>query len=84
MTGRRIRRLDDEAVGHSGARGGGEDLTLDEVVLCATPDAAVDEEPVGAMIRRVVGPDGTALLLPEREFDAPIDFSTGHYAPEDG
>lgn len=84
MAGRSIRRSDDEIVGQLGACVGREDLTVDEVVLRASPDAVVDEEPVGAMIRRVVGPDGAALVLPEREFDAPIDFSTGHCAPDDG
>lgn len=41
------------------------------------------EEPVGTMIRRIVGDDGFDLDLPAREVDEPIDFTSPDYG-EDG
>ena len=41
------------------------------------------EEPVGAMIRRIVGEDAFDLDLPEREVDDPIDFTSPHYGEDD-
>ena len=41
------------------------------------------EDPVGAMIRRIVGDDGFDLDLPEREVDDPIDFTSPDYGEDD-
>lgn len=41
------------------------------------------EEPVGAMIRRIVGDDGFDLDLPAREVDDPIDFTSPDYGEDD-
>ena len=41
------------------------------------------EDPVGAMIRRIVGDDGFDLDLPAREVDGPIDFTSPDYGEED-
>ena len=41
------------------------------------------EEPVGEMIRRIVGDDGIDLDLPEREVDDPIDFASPDYGEDD-
>ena len=40
------------------------------------------EEPVGAMIRRIVGDDGFDLDLPAREADDPIDFTSPDYGED--
>ena len=44
----------------------------------------MDEEPVGAMIRRIVGDDRFDLDLPAREVDDPIDFTSPDYSENDG
>ena len=41
------------------------------------------EEPVGAMIRRIIGDDAFDLDLPEREVDDPIDFTSPDYGEDD-
>ena len=43
----------------------------------------VREEPVGTMIRRIVGDDGFDLDLPAREVDEPIDFASRDYGEDD-
>ncbi len=79
-----IRRLDDETVGRLRARASREGISLEETVRRVLRAAVVDEEPVGAMIRRIVGSEGADLELPAREMDTAIDFSTDDYADPEG
>ena len=54
-------------------------LSIEETARRIQADTAVDVEPAGAMIRRIIGDDGVDLDLPAREVDAPIDFTSGEY-----
>ncbi|MCY3814052.1 MAG: ribbon-helix-helix protein, CopG family [Gammaproteobacteria bacterium] len=76
-----VRRLDDETVGRLKTRAAREGVSLEETVRRALRAAVADEEPIGAMIRRHVGAEGADIELPDRELDAPIDFSTDQYDP---
>ena len=67
MANLRIRRLDDEVVMRLKIRAQRERASLQETVRRILRTAVVDEEPVGTMIRRIVGNDGYDLELPERE-----------------
>ena len=55
-----------------------EGTSVEETVRRILRTAVVDEEPLGSLIRRIVG-KGFDLDLPEREPDIPIDFSTDDY-----
>ena len=70
-----VRRLDSEVVHRLKLRAERESLSLEETVRRILRSAVVDEEPVGAMIRRIVGDDGFDLDLPAREMDDPIGFT---------
>ena len=74
-----VRRLDDDTVGRLRARASREGISLEETVRRVSRAAVVDEEPVGTMIRRIVGAEGVDLELPARALDTPIDFSTDQY-----
>ncbi len=71
-----VRRLDSEVVRRLKIRAERESLSLEETVRRILQSAVVDEEPVGAMIRRIVGDDRFDLDLPAREVDDPIDFTS--------
>ena len=79
-----VRRLDSEVVHRLKIRAERESLSLEETVRRIRRSAVVDEEPVGAMIRRIVGDDGFDLDLPAREVDDPIDFTSPNYSENDG
>ncbi len=70
-----VRRLDSEVVRRLKIRAERESLSLEETVRRILQSAVVDEEPVGAMIRRIVGDDGFDVDLPAREVDDPIGFT---------
>lgn len=55
-----------------------EGVSVEETVRRILRTAVVDEEPLGSLIRRIVG-EGFDLDLPKREPDTPIDFSTDDY-----
>lgn len=78
-----IRRLDDEVVRRLKIRAEREAVSLEETVRRILRMAVVDEEPVGAMIRRIVGNDAVDLDLPRREVDDPIDFTSADYGQND-
>ena len=78
-----IRRLDDEVVMRLKIRAQREKASLEETVRRILRTAVVDEEPVGTMIRRIVGNDGYDLELPEREFDEAIDFTSADCGHDD-
>ena len=78
-----IRRLDGEVVRRLKIRARREALSLEETVRRILRSAVVDEEPAGAMIRRIVGDDAFDLELPVREIDNPIDFTSRDYGEED-
>lgn len=78
-----VRRLDSEVVHRLKIRAERESLSLEETVRRILRSAVVDEEPVGAMIRRIVGDDGFDLDLPAREVDDPIDFTLPDYGEGD-
>ena len=78
-----IRRLDDEVVRRLKIRAEREAVSLEETVRRILRMAVVDEEPVGAMIRRIVGSDAVDLDLPGREVDDPIDFTSADYGQND-
>ena len=79
-----VRRLDSEVVRRLKIRAERESLSLEETVWRILQSAVVDGEPVGAMIRRIVGDDGFDLDLPAREVDDPIDFTSPDYGENDG
>ena len=58
-------------------------LSMEETARRSQADTAVDVEPAGAMIRRIVGDDAVDLDLPAREVDAPIDFTSDEYGRDD-
>ena len=76
-----IRRLDDETTRRLKARASREGTSLEETVRSILRTAVVDEEPLGTLIRRIVG-RGFDLELPERQFDTPIDFASDDYGPD--
>ena len=78
-----VRRLDSEVVRRLKIRAERESLSLEETVRRILQSAVVDEEPVGAMIRRIVGDDRFDLDLPAREVDDPIDFTSPDYSEND-
>ena len=73
-----IRRLDEETVTRLKMRAEREGVSVEETVRRILRTAVVDEEPLGSLIRRIVG-KGFDLDLPKREPDIPIDFSTDDY-----
>ena len=79
-----VRRLDSEVVRRLKIRAERESLSLEETVRRILQSAVVDEEPVGAMIRRIVGDDRFDLDLPAREVDDPIDFTSPDYSENGG
>lgn len=78
-----VRRLDSDVVHRLKIRAERESLSLEETVRRILRSAVLDEEPVGAMIRRIVGDDGFDLDLPARETDDPIDFTSPAYGEDD-
>ena len=78
-----VRRLDSEVVRRLKIRAERESLSLEDTVRRILGSAVVDEEPVGAMIRRIVGDEGFDLDLPAREVDDPIDFTSPNYGEDD-
>ena len=78
-----IRRLDDEVMTRLKIRAQREKASLEETVRRILRTAVVDEEPVGTMIRRIVGNDSYDLELPKREFDEAIDFTSADYGHND-
>ena len=76
-----IRRLDEETVRRLKVRAEREGVSLEETVRRVLRSAVVDEEPLGALIRRIVG-KGLDLELAQRELDAPIDFASDDYLPD--
>ena len=78
-----VRRLDGEVVHRLKIRAERESLSLEETVRRILRSAVVDEEPVGTMIRRIVGDEGFDLDLPLREMDDPIDFTSFDYGEDD-
>ena len=80
-----VRRLDGEVIRRLKIRARRDGLSVEETVRRILTNAVVDEEPAGAMIRRIVGDDAVDLDLPKREVDDPIDFASSEYgrdAPE--
>lgn len=75
-----IRRLDEDTVRRLKVRAEREGASLEETVRRILQAAVVDEEPLGTLIRRIVG-KGVDIELPNREFDTPIDFSSDDYGP---
>ncbi len=78
-----VRRLDGEVIRRLKIRAQRDGLSVEETVRRILAAAVVDVEPVGAMIRRIMGGDGIDLDLPAREVDEPIDFTSGEYGPDD-
>jgi len=76
-----IRRLDEETVRRLRVRAEREGISLEETIRRVLRSAVVDEEPLGTLIRRIVG-KGLDLELSKREFDAPIDFASDDYLPD--
>ena len=78
-----VRRLDGEVIRRLKIRAQRDGLSVEETVRRILTAAVADVEPVGAMIRRIMGDDGIDLDLPAREVDEPIDFTSGEYGPDD-
>ena len=78
-----VRRLDGEVIRRLKIRARRYGLSVEETVRRILADAVVDEEPVGAMIRRIIGDEGIDLELPAREVEEPIDFTSAEYGPDD-
>ena len=76
-----IRRLDEETVRRLRVRAERDGISLEETVRRTLRSAVVDEEPLGTLIRRIVG-KGLDLDLPKRETAAPIDFASDDYLPD--
>ena len=74
-----VRRLDGEVIRRLKIRAQRDGLSVEETVRRILAAAVVDVEPVGAMIRRIIGDDRVDLDLPAREVDEPIDFTSGEY-----
>ncbi len=77
-----VRRLDGEVIRRLKIRAQRDGLSVEETVRRILAAAVVDEEPVGTMIRRIVGDHGVDLDLPGREVDDRIDFTSGEYGPD--
>ena len=82
MTSLSVRRLDGEVIRRLKIRAQRDGLSVEETVRRILADA-VDVEPVGAMIRRIVGDDAIDFGLPAREIDDPIDFTSDRYGRDD-
>ena len=78
-----VRRLDGEIIRRLKIRAQRDGLSMEETVRRILADAVVDVEPVGAMIRRIVGDDAVDFDLPAREIDDPIDFTSDRYGRDD-
>ena len=78
-----VRRVDGEVIRRLKIRARRDGLSVEETVRRILAEAVVDVEPVGAMIRRIIGDDGVDLDLPAREVDDPIDFTSGEYGRDD-
>ena len=76
-----IRRLDEDTVRRLRVRAEREGISLEETVRRVLRTAVVDEEPLGTLIRRIVG-RGFDIELPQREFDTPIDFAVDEYGAD--
>ena len=76
-----IRRLDEDTVRRLRVRAEREGISLEETVRRILRAAVVDEEPLGTLIRRIVG-RGFDVELPKREFDTPIDFNSDDYGAD--
>lgn len=76
-----IRRLDEETARRLKVRAAREGTSLEETVRCILRAAVVDEEPLGTLIRGIVG-RGFSLDPTAREFDTPIDFASDDYGPD--
>ena len=74
-----VRRLDDETMYRLRMRAARQNLSMEEAVRRILRSAVADEEPIGAMIRRVVADNACDLELPAREIDEPIDFASPDY-----
>ena len=74
-----VRRLDDETMYRLRMRAARQKLSMEEAVRRILRSAVADEEPVGAMIRRLVADNAHDLELPVREIDEPIDFASSDY-----
>ncbi len=77
-----IRRLDAETVARLKVRAEREGRSLEETVRRILRSAVVDEEPLGTMIRRIVGRHGFDLELPKREIGTATDFESDEYGPD--
>ena len=77
-----VRRLDGEVIRRLKIRAQRGGLSVEETVRHILADAVGDVEPVGAMIRRIIGDDGIDFDRPAREIDEPIDFTSGEYGPD--
>ena len=75
-----IRSSDEENARRLKVRPEREGISLDENVRRILQAAVDDEEPLGTLIRRIVG-KGIDLEPPKREFDGPIDFASDDYLP---
>ena len=78
-----VRRLDGEVIRRLKVRAQRDGLSVEETVRRILAAAVADEEPAGAMIRRIVGDDGVDFDLPAREVDEPIDFTSSEYGLND-
>ena len=78
-----VRRLDGEIIRRLKIRAQRDGLSVEETVRRILAAAVVDVEPVGAMIRRIMGDKGIDLDLPAREVDEPVDFTSSEYGPDD-
>ncbi len=75
--------MDGEVIRRLKIRAQREGLSVEETVRRVLADAVVEVEPAGAMIRRIVGDDATDLVLPAREGDDPIDFTSSEHGRND-
>ena len=78
-----VRRVDGEVIRRLKIRAQRDGLSVEETVRRILADAVVDVEPVGTMIRRIIGDDGIEFNLAAREVDEPIDFTSSEYGPDD-
>ena len=77
-----VRGLDGEVIRRLKIRAQRDGLPVEETVRRIPADAVVDVddvEPVGTMIRRIMGDDAVDFDLPPREIEEPIDFTSGDY-----
>ena len=78
-----VRRLDGEVIRRLKIRAQRDGLSVEETVRRILADAVINVEPVGAMIRRIIGDDAIDFDLPAREVDDPINFTSGEYGRDD-